>query len=213
MLSPVTGAWSMALRPVGHHAVQRHALAGADARDGVERHGVGPHGLPAAVGLLHLGLLGREREQALDRVAGAVHGAGFDQLGNRVERHHHRGLGPLADDEGARHGNGHQRVDVEAAAHQCAEALLVGIEAGQADGCEREHHLGGHEALAIEGEEGDRFGRDGQHQRGDRRARPVLIPAMRAGAAGAAACIAEGSGLKPALRIASSAWGRRQRRP
>jgi hypothetical protein len=195
---------------VGHHAVQRHALAGADARDGVQRHRIGPHGLPAAIGLLHLGLLGREREQALDRVARAVHGAGFDQFGNRIERHHHRGLGPLADDEGARHGDGHQRIDVEAAAHQRAEALLVGVEAGQADGCEREHHLGGHEALAIEGEERDRLGRDGQHQRGDQ-AREADAHARDACRCGRDGCIAEGLGLEAGLadRIERMGQGKR----
>ncbi|MDT4841971.1 hypothetical protein FQZ97_758490 [compost metagenome] len=149
-----------------HHAVQRHALAGADAGHGIERHRVGAHGLPAAVGLPHLGLFGRQREQALDGVARAVDGAGLDELGDGVQRHHHRGLGPLADDEGARDGDGHQRIDVEAPAHQRGEALLVGVQAGQRDGREREPHLGGHEADAVECQEGHGLGRDGQHQRG-----------------------------------------------
>jgi hypothetical protein len=62
--------------------------------------------------LPQVGRVGRERQQPADRIAGAVDGAGFDQLGDRVQRHDHRGLGPLADDEGAGNGHRHQRVDV-----------------------------------------------------------------------------------------------------
>lgn len=127
-------------RAGGDHAVERHPFARADAHDGFQRHGGRRHAGPGAVGLLHLGLLGSQREKALDGVACTVRGAGLDQLGDGVERHHHRGLGPLADHERTGHGHRHQRVDVQAAAPQRREPLRVRLDAGQPDrhGCDRE---------------------------------------------------------------------------
>jgi hypothetical protein len=93
------------------------------------------HGLPGAVGLPQVGGVGRERQQAADGIARAVHGARFDQLGDGVQRHDHGRLGPLADDEGARDGHRHQRVDVQAAVPQGGQALAEGAESGQCDGC------------------------------------------------------------------------------
>jgi hypothetical protein len=127
---------------------------------------VGHHGLPAAVGLLHLGLFGRQRQQALDGVARAVHGARLDQLGNGIQRHHHRGLGPLADDEGAGDGHRHQRVDVQAPAHQRGEALLVGVEAGQPMAASASPISAAMKPTPSSARNENRLGRNGQHQRG-----------------------------------------------
>jgi hypothetical protein len=131
---------------VAHRLVDRDALAGdrrlvdagaapdrrrpsARARPAAPQHGAQRDlanrlRRPAAIGLAHRGFLRRHRQQALDRIAGAVDRARLDRLGDGVQRHHHRGFGPLADREGARDGHGHQRVDVQPPVAQRRQPFL-----------------------------------------------------------------------------------------
>ena len=122
------------------HAIERHARARPDAHHGVQRH-AGRRGLlPGAVGLAHLGRVGGQVEQALDGVARPVHRTRLDQLGQGIQRHHHGGLGPLADDKRPGHGHGHQRIDVEPPPPERSNALAVGGKTGQPDGGSGQRH-------------------------------------------------------------------------
>ena len=148
----------------GDLAVERNARARLDTDDGVKGHFSGCNGQPGAVGLAHFGGVGRQVQQALDGVARSVHGTRLDQLCNGIERHHHGGFGPLADQEGAGHGHRHQGIDVQASLAQGGKALGVGRKARQPDGrCrkgharELEHHRVGHK-------EGKQFRDHRQHQ-------------------------------------------------
>ena len=150
----------------GDDAIERHALTGTNAHDGVERYAGRWHGLPAAVCLLHVGFFRRKRDQALDRVAGTVGGTRFDQFGDGVERHDHRGFRPLADDESAGHGHAHQRIDVQTAVAQRLDSLGIGLDARQPDrdcGHAEAHVL---HCRDIAGDEVQRLGADGQCERG-----------------------------------------------
>ena len=112
-----------------------------------------------------VGDMRRQREQALNRVARAVHRPRLDRLGHRVQGHHHRGLGPLADREGAGHRDGHQRIDVKPAMAQRRQALLVDVEAGEPDRHGRDHEAGGAPGGGLRREVADGLGRDRQQQR------------------------------------------------
>jgi hypothetical protein len=122
-LSPVMGAWLTELS-LGDQAVQRHASAGRHAQHGAQGHLAGGHAHSAAVGLQHIGGLGRQLQQIADGQAGLVHGLVFDALGRCIKRHDHGGFGPLADDEGARDGHGHQGMNAELEAQQIPEPAL-----------------------------------------------------------------------------------------
>ena len=148
----------------GDLAVERNARARLDTDDGVKGHFSGCNRQPGAVGLAHFGGVGRQVQQALDGVARSVHGTRLDQLCNGIERHHHGGFGPLADQEGAGHGHRHEGIDVQASLAQGGKALGVGRKARQPDGrCrkgharELEHHRVGHK-------EGKQFRDHRQHQ-------------------------------------------------
>ena len=80
----------------GNAAVQRQAFARLDTHAGLQRDGFGFDGEPAAVSLLHGGMLGGELQQTLDGVAGAVQRQGLDALGQGEQHHHHGCFGPLA---------------------------------------------------------------------------------------------------------------------
>ena len=61
------------------------------------------------------GLLGGKVEETPDRVAGAVHAFGLQQLRQREEEHRRSRLRPFPDQEGADRGDGHQRVHLQLA--------------------------------------------------------------------------------------------------
>ena len=63
-------------------------------------------------------------QASLDSVSGPVHRLGFDEFGNRVQGHHHRGFRPLPNEECAGDGHRHQRIDVQLAAQQRRNAFL-----------------------------------------------------------------------------------------
>jgi hypothetical protein len=104
----------------------------------------------------------------------------FDQLGQRIERHHHRRLGPLADDERASHGDGHERVDAELAEQQRLDAALVDAEPGDANGDCGQHHAEQPPRLGVGQQQVAQFGRqrDGERCRDARpgRQRAVVVP-------------------------------------
>ena len=114
-LSPglVNGALSF-----GHPAIERETFTGFDLRDGAYGHGLGFDGGPGTVDLAHLDLWRRQLQQTSDRVSRALDRPGLDKFGQRIERHDHRRLGPLANGKGARNGHTHQGVDVELAPKQ-----------------------------------------------------------------------------------------------
>ena len=106
--------------------------------------GPGIDGRPRTVSLAHLDLWRRQCQQAGDGVSRALDRPGFDELGKRVQGHHHRSFGPLADDERASHRNGHQRVDVQLSVQQCAQPLAEHAESRQRDsacGDGHPHHV------------------------------------------------------------------------
>ena len=61
----------------------------------------------------HRGLARRQLHEGLDRAAGAAHGPGLEQLGDREEEHHRGRFAPLAQDHRADRGEGDENVDVE----------------------------------------------------------------------------------------------------
>jgi hypothetical protein len=110
-------------------------------------------------------LLRRHRQQALDGVARAVHGTRLDRLGDGVQRHHHRGFRPLADREGARHGHGHQRVDVQPPVAQRRQTLLVDVEAGSQMAMAATASPAPRQTMRLRREVADDLGADGQEKR------------------------------------------------
>ncbi|SPO64173.1 protein of unknown function, partial [Pseudomonas inefficax] len=125
--------------PASHLTVQANAFAGAYPHQGTDGHLSHLHFPPLAIGLAHGGHVGGELHQAADGVACAVQRAGFDQLGDGEQHHHHGRFRPLADQHCASHGNAHQRVDVEVAVFQGDPALLIGTQTTAEDRCQRQH--------------------------------------------------------------------------
>ena len=123
-----------------HHPVERHAPARPHPHDGADRYLHHRQRQPATVRLAHVGLVRRQCQQAADGIAGPVDRTRLDRLGQRVQRHHHRRLGPLADQEGSGHGHRHQRIDVEAATPQRRQPLAIDRKARQRDGRRRQAH-------------------------------------------------------------------------
>ena len=107
----------------GHPAIERETFTGFDPRDGAYGHGLGFDGGPGTVDLAHLDLWRRQLQQTSDRVSRALDRPGLDKFGQRIERHDHRRLGPLANGKGARNGHTHQGVDVELAPKQRGQAF------------------------------------------------------------------------------------------
>ena len=68
---------------------------------------------------------GARASSPLMAFACAVNGFGFDQLGNRVQRHHHRGLWPLANQKRTCDDHRHQGIDVELATPQSRQPHFV----------------------------------------------------------------------------------------
>ena len=139
---------------------------------------------PAAVGLARLGHGRGERQQAADGVARAVDGARLDQLGNRVQRHHHGGLGPLADQEGAGDGHRHQRRNAQLATRQRRQPLAVDAKARQADGQRRHRHAGDLPGAGVGGGKVDRLGPQRQQQGGGQLGGLAALAAAGVGGAG-----------------------------
>ena len=122
-----------------HLAIQRDALARPDPHQGSHRHLPGRHGLPAAIGLLCRGRVGRQTHQALDGVAGTVQRACLDHLRECEQHHHHRRFGPLPDQQAPRDRNAHQGVDVERPGPDGDPALPVRAQATEQHGPHRKH--------------------------------------------------------------------------
>ena len=116
-----------------HSAIKRQSLARTDPHHISDGSSTGGQALPAAVALADLRLIGGQRHQAGDRLAGPLHRPRFDRLCHGIERHHHGGFWEAADQEGARDRHAHQRIDVEPALAQCREALSKHGEARQGD--------------------------------------------------------------------------------
>jgi hypothetical protein len=124
--------------PVQHRSVERQPLAGADQHPLSGRHAVEwDHALDLAIGDAGLGR--RQVQQRSDGGARTLHAARLEPLRDGEEEHDHRGLFPLAEDEGPRHGNHHQGVDVEGAPAQRGPRALHGEHAA------REHRSQEHE--------------------------------------------------------------------
>ncbi|MNN08783.1 hypothetical protein D3C81_1216470 [compost metagenome] len=122
-----------------HAAIDRHALAGTQPHHGAHGHVARRHGQPGAVRLLHGGLLGRHRHQPPHGVARAVQRGGLDALRQGEQHHHHRRLGPLADQHGAGDGDAHQGVDIEIAVADGDPALAIDAQTGHQHSGQRQH--------------------------------------------------------------------------
>ena len=116
-----------------HSAIKRQSLARTDPHHISDGSGTGGQALPAAVALADLRLLGGQRHQAGDRLAGPLHRPRFDRLCHGIESHNHGGFWEAADQEGARDRHAHQRIDVEPALAQGRETLSKHGEARQGD--------------------------------------------------------------------------------
>ncbi len=134
----------------GDFAVQANALAGFYSYDGTKIDAFDFFFQPRAVSLLNRGLFRGHLHQAADGIARTVQGLGFDQLSHSKQEHHHRGFGPLADQDRARHGDAHQRVDVQVEVFQGDPALFVGGEAAAEDRHQR--HQSNHPGRCDTGE-------------------------------------------------------------
>jgi hypothetical protein len=165
MLSPVTGAWLMLELPGGHHAVHRHALARPHAHDGAQRHLMPPAAvaqLPSACrteassgAIASRPLMAlRARSTARASIASAM---AYSAITIAASGHW-----PI--DERARHGHGHQRIDVQPPVAQRRQALLVDVEAGQPDRRGRHGKARGLPDLRVRGEEAEHLRADGQQQ-------------------------------------------------
>ena len=137
---------------LGHHAIKRHTLAGFQAHLCIQRHRRHRHGRPRTAWLPHQRHGRCQIQQALDGVAGAVHCFGFNPFGNRVQRHHHGGFRPLANQKRTGDGYRHQRIDAKLAAQQCRNAFFVGVNACQRNGhCRCRHaHVRPHPLASCE---------------------------------------------------------------
>ena len=124
-----------------HHAVEGNALARLHPHHLAHCHNIDRHQPPVTRALLNPRLIGCQLHQPADGGAGAIGGTGLQRLGNRIERHHHGGLGPMADQKGAGDGDRHQGVDVQPPLAQGGEPLDVHRQTGQGDGPERQSDL------------------------------------------------------------------------
>ncbi|EWS65826.1 hypothetical protein Y695_00904 [Hydrogenophaga sp. T4] len=150
----------------GDDAVKRDPLAWFDPCNRVERHIGRLDAAPAPVSLLDFGIIGREVNQALDGVSGAIDRALLDELRDGIEGHHHGGFRPLANDECARDGNRHEGIDIELAVSKCDQAFGIGFQTCQPDGEGSDRHAHRFPGHGFGGEEGDAFCNYGKHQRG-----------------------------------------------
>ena len=150
-----------------HHRIERDAFARTHPHRRADGDLTDRQSLPSAVGLAHLGTVGREREQAADRIARAVHGARLDQFRDRVQGHHHRRFRPLPDHEGTDDGHRHQSVDVQAPMQQGREAFAESAEAGQCNGRRRDGQTCPVCPTSLRQRISDAFGHARQDERGD----------------------------------------------
>lgn len=119
--------------PAGHFTVQADALTGAHPHQCADGHLTHVQLAPLAIGLLHRSHVRGQLHQPADGIARTVQRARFDQFGNGEQHHHHSRFRPLADQYGPRHGDTHQRIDVEVTVFQGNPALLVGTQAATED--------------------------------------------------------------------------------
>jgi len=117
-----------------HPTVQWNARAWLDPRHRPRHDLHSRHLVPLPIGLSNFGGIRRQCQQALDRIAGSIHGARLDQFGNGVQGHDHRRLWPLPDQECAGHSHAHQRVHVQLPTSQGRQTLAIGGEPGKPDG-------------------------------------------------------------------------------
>ena len=155
----------------GDHAVQRHAATGAQAQRAAQRHLRHRHAVPLAVSRLHLGLVGTERQQRADGVARAADGCFFYALGQRVQGHHHRRLGPLANGKSAGDGHRHQRIHAQLPAQQRPHARAVNAQTGQQNGRRCQHHASALPQRRIRPQQVQQLSTSGSEQGGGKAAR------------------------------------------
>ena len=149
--------------------------------------------------MTHFSLLRRERQQALDGAARPIHGAGLNGFRNRIQGHHHRRFGPLADQESAGHGHGHQGIDVQAALPQCSQPLAVNRETRQRDGRRGQRHSQRLDRYAVWKGECQALGRHSQPQ-GAQRLAPCRPEARwRGNRSSRRACVAKRFRLEACL--------------
>ena len=89
--------------------------------------------LPVARRLLHFGGVWRQRQQALDGIARAVGGVGFQLFCDNVQCHDHGRFWPLPNQKRTGYGHSHQGIDVQLAVAQGNPAFAVHRKAGQRD--------------------------------------------------------------------------------
>ncbi len=112
-------------------AIQGKALARAHPHPCADLHTLGRKFEPAPIGLLYPGLLRRQQQQIPHGPPRPIQRTRLDTLGQREQHHHHCSFGPLPDQQGARHGNTHQRIDVQIAVAHRDPALFEGGDATQ----------------------------------------------------------------------------------
>jgi hypothetical protein len=112
MLSPVTGAWLIALVPLDDEAVGRQALVRLDDRDVADRQLLDRDfpGLPVAP---YQSRSRREFSQRLDGTLGAAHRIMLERMAEAEQEQQQRAFGPGAQRGGAGGSDQHQRVDLE----------------------------------------------------------------------------------------------------
>ena len=176
MLSPVGCLVDAAV--ARHHApIQRQTFSGSDAHHASHGDISCRLAQPRAIGLTHLGQGWRQIQYVPDGAACAINRARLDPFGNGVQRHHHGSLGPLPDEESARHRYGHERIDIEFAAQQRLQTLAVHRNTRQRNGQRSYCHAGHRPRQGMRHKEVNAFGQQSKPQR-----RPHLdqIPAIAA---------------------------------
>ena len=119
-------------------AIDGHALAGLNDDDGADGDVIGEDLLERAVGLLDVGVVGRDVHHGTDRFAALAHGVGLEQLADLVEQHDGGAFGHVRVGVGVEyHGkcadgrDRHEEAFVESlAAADVAERLLEHVVAG-----------------------------------------------------------------------------------
>ena len=115
-----------------HDAVERRLLSGLEPVDGADRNRLGGHLAPEPVHA-YLDRVRGMSEQRADGVSRASRGKRLDRFADLVERHHHGGFGPGAEQASADHGNAHERAHVERESKQVFQTAQDRAHARQRD--------------------------------------------------------------------------------
>ncbi len=139
-------------------SVERNLLAGLDDDDVSDAHILHRHALLDAVPL-HERFSGREIHQRPNRATGALHGARFEHLRQREQKHHGCTLGPFAEGHRTRDRDQHQNVDVEYSRAQRIQRTPGGEDATRKDrNGERQPDDGGRGSRELQREAGSQSG-------------------------------------------------------